>query len=239
MTSPDGHMYGLAALQHYNLRNNPWVWAIRKDWLGYLKLEEPQTLDDWYKVLTAIRDGDPNKNGQKDEIPMVFESGLKGLSLWGRSWGLHFTRSNGFYPDENGKIQYEWIDSRAKEFITWARKMYDEKLIDQEFLNVENEQYTAKINRNIAGSISNGLNSTMRSNENLVKSGVADAKYIPTLPASGVEGIKPIHENRSPLSDYYSITKDCKDTALVMKWIDFVYASEPHVGPWAGLMPLG
>src|SRR5690606_26912925 len=42
---------------------------IREDWLKKVGLEQPKTIADWEAMLTAFRDGDPNGNGQKDEIP--------------------------------------------------------------------------------------------------------------------------------------------------------------------------
>ena len=42
---------------------------LRQDWLTKLGLSKPGTISEWHTVLKAIRDGDPNGNGEKDEIP--------------------------------------------------------------------------------------------------------------------------------------------------------------------------
>ena len=44
---------------------------INTQWLEKLGLEKPTTLQELHDVLVAFRDGDPNGNGVKDEIPMV------------------------------------------------------------------------------------------------------------------------------------------------------------------------
>ena len=57
---------------------------INKQWLEYLDMEVPTTWDELEQVLIAFRDGDPNQNGEKDEIPMDFngmEGGFSPLNL--------------------------------------------------------------------------------------------------------------------------------------------------------------
>ncbi len=45
--------------------------CINTEWLQKLNLQAPTTIDELYNVLVAFRDGDPNGNGKKDEIPMM------------------------------------------------------------------------------------------------------------------------------------------------------------------------
>ena len=42
---------------------------IRKDWLDALKLDVPETWDEFVAVLRAFKNKDPNGNGKSDEIP--------------------------------------------------------------------------------------------------------------------------------------------------------------------------
>jgi len=70
-TCPDGNIYTLPGVnfppQTYNCPR-PW---INMGWLNKLGLQMPDTLDQFYNVLTAFRDKDPNGNGKQDEIPMI------------------------------------------------------------------------------------------------------------------------------------------------------------------------
>ena len=45
------------------------AYFLRGDWLKALNLEVPTTFEELEEVLYAFRDGDPNGNGLKDEVP--------------------------------------------------------------------------------------------------------------------------------------------------------------------------
>ncbi|WP_085368632.1 extracellular solute-binding protein [Leifsonia sp. NCR5] len=73
-TSPDGKIYGLPQLaetQHIQYPSKLW---INTDWLKKLNLSMPKTTEEMKKVLEAFKDGDPNGNGAKDEIPLSGDS---------------------------------------------------------------------------------------------------------------------------------------------------------------------
>ncbi len=45
------------------------LYFYRQDWLDKLGLEKPKTVEDLYQVFKAIKEEDPNGNGEVDEIP--------------------------------------------------------------------------------------------------------------------------------------------------------------------------
>ena len=58
---------------------------VRKDWLDKLGIPMPETIDDWYAMLQAFRDKDPNGNGKKDEVPfttMLYGHPAGQLQVW-------------------------------------------------------------------------------------------------------------------------------------------------------------
>lgn len=63
---------------------------IYKPWLEKLNLSEPKTLDEFYNVLKAFKEKDPNGNGLADEIPFI------GATSGGENWFCDFIaqRSN-------------------------------------------------------------------------------------------------------------------------------------------------
>lgn len=67
----DGHIY---ATPFYEIA--PWLDVtnelfVNTEWLDAVGMEMPTTLDEFYNVLVAFRDQDPNGNGLQDELPMV------------------------------------------------------------------------------------------------------------------------------------------------------------------------
>lgn len=91
--------------------------------------EPPKTISDWYEMLTAVHEAYP------DMIP--FETvGAIGFS-WASSeclnsaYGMHQNYEsylNYFYPDENGKIQFDYATDNALAYLTEMRKWYKEGL---------------------------------------------------------------------------------------------------------------
>ena len=78
---PDGNIYALPDINdcfHCSMAQKLWVY---EPWLDTLGLDIPQTTEEYKELLIAIRDGDPNGNGDpNDEIP------LAGAVTGGWSW---------------------------------------------------------------------------------------------------------------------------------------------------------
>ena len=73
ITLPDGSIGALPAINP--MQDNNYMW-INTRWLQKVEAEVPRTVDELTDVLRKFRDGDPNKNDKKDEIPLTF------LSMW-------------------------------------------------------------------------------------------------------------------------------------------------------------
>lgn len=71
LTMPDGNIYSLPSFYDPDLLSmligTP-LW-INQDWLKKLGMEEPQTTEEFYKYLQAVKATDLNGNGKHDEIP--------------------------------------------------------------------------------------------------------------------------------------------------------------------------
>jgi len=71
MTMTDGNIYSLPRLEVCYHCTNAAKMFVYKPFLDKLGLQVPETTEDLYNVLVAIRDKDPNGNGKKDEIPLA------------------------------------------------------------------------------------------------------------------------------------------------------------------------
>ncbi len=230
LTTPEGEIYSIATSRLGVTSFDPWTQIVRKDWLDKLGMAEPKTIDDWYSMLAAFKNQDPNGNGTKDEIPCVFYEGALNDSLagyWGNAWGLHFEFSSGFWPDASGAVQWEWIDPRAKEMTAWFAKLYGEGLIDPEFATRQFDSMQAVINQGRVGVTSEWVNyiSMAGATDAIKKSGWPNAEYIVPVPPGGPSGYKGHLEKRPPIGGLWSISKDCTNAKAAVKWLDYVYAS--------------
>ncbi len=134
-----------------------WGLGIRQDWLDKLGLEKPTSIDEMYDVLVAFRDGDPNGNGEKDEIPFTDYNLIGGTWFFGLSdvisaFGILY-QENQIDPT-NGNVAY-WINvnngENFKQCVTTLNKWYSEKLLDVEFANQEGSAVDAKMTGDISG----------------------------------------------------------------------------------------
>ncbi|WP_314744110.1 ABC transporter substrate-binding protein [Treponema lecithinolyticum] len=71
MTITDGNIYSLPRLEVCYHCTNAAKMFVYKPFLDKLGLKVPQTTEEFYNTLVAIRDKDPNGNGKKDEIPLA------------------------------------------------------------------------------------------------------------------------------------------------------------------------
>lgn len=70
ITAPDGQIYGLPEINdcyHCSVAQKLWIY---QPWLDALGLDVPTTTEEYYQVLKAFKEQDPNGNGQADEVPL-------------------------------------------------------------------------------------------------------------------------------------------------------------------------
>ena len=68
----DGTIYMFPLLKLDALKLNATsVLIMRQDWLDKLNLKVPTNIDEWYTVLKAFKEQDPNGNGKPDELPFT------------------------------------------------------------------------------------------------------------------------------------------------------------------------
>jgi putative aldouronate transport system substrate-binding protein len=127
VTSADGKIYFFPRLlldprtQHY-----PGL-MIREDWLQALGLPVPQTVDDFYNVLKAIKEADFNKDGNKNEAPFM---GDYKFLIWAFGVGSRGPNQQNDFFVENGQIKYGPTDPRYRTALEYINKLYTEGLIE-------------------------------------------------------------------------------------------------------------
>lgn len=226
LTSADGHIYSVNTLNE-SAYFAPYSFIIRKDWLDRLNLEVPETIDDWMTVLRAFRDEDANGNGDSgDEVPFSAGGHAWYTTYWANAWGLHLFQSDGWYPDENGRMQYEFISDEAKEFYTWLNAFYEEKLLDEEFLTLgdENKLYE-KVARDEVGAFTAYPSRIATLEAALASNGVENAELIPVVPPQG-----PYTRMTEVVGDMtvngYVVTSSCEHPEVAVALMDYMMSDE-------------
>lgn len=164
ITSADGHIYSLPNISEADGRiASSW---INKEWLDKLGLEMPTTMDEFYEVLKAFKEQDPNGNGLADELPI---SGYKENNSSGNEFFRSFYGSWGFGGnsgiiapymdvDDEGNVRYIATDDTFKDMLTFFNKLWAEGLIDKEIFSQDMNQEVAKIDEERVGYVAKGNN---------------------------------------------------------------------------------
>ena len=124
ITMQDGAIPALPAFSP--LQNNDVMW-INTNWLKRVKMELPTTAEELTEVLRAFRNGDPNGNGKKDEIPLTF-IGMWELRFLGHAFGM--TDNDYYISAKDGKVVSSLTSDSNRAFLSWLHELWDEQLLD-------------------------------------------------------------------------------------------------------------
>ena len=149
----DGKMYYIGNLTAQNV-NHDGHHFINKTWLENLGLEMPTTIDELTAVLRAFRDGDPNGNGEKDEIP--FSGGdlihqTQGLYPHFANFGVPLQRWVYACIDANDTVQFPGYLPGFRAACEWLNLCYTEGLLDPEAITQDSNVWGTKMNANQVG----------------------------------------------------------------------------------------
>ncbi|MEK3659720.1 hypothetical protein BSK65_26805 [Paenibacillus odorifer] len=122
--------------------------TFRQDWLDNLGLQQPKTIDDLYNVIRAFALDDPDKNGKNDTFGLVEaedSGGAGSTGLLGFQTIASFFGAPNQWDIQDGKAVPESMTKENMEAMKFYRKLYEEKLINQDFaatkVNKQQEQF--------------------------------------------------------------------------------------------------
>lgn len=116
---------------------------FRADWLENLNMDVPKTIDDFYNMLVAFKNDDPDKNGQNDTTGMT----AKEVGLW---FAPYFGAPNQWKVEDGKFIR----DVQTEEFLNalkFEKKLYDEELMNRDFAVIERPEWTGAAENGKAG----------------------------------------------------------------------------------------
>jgi putative aldouronate transport system substrate-binding protein len=101
---------------------------VRKDWLDKLHLKEPKTLDEYYTVLKAFKEQDPDGNGKADTYGLS-TAGLYDVQGFMSAAGLKYR-----YVIKDGKRTIPYASDAAIPMYEWFAKLTKEGIMDPNFV---------------------------------------------------------------------------------------------------------
>lgn len=198
---------------------------IREDWLEKLGLEVPQNTDDLYKVLKAFKEQDPNGNGEADEIPMSgvsFKSNNHGIGnlLWG------FDTTYTFYVD-NGEVVWGPAEENFAEGLAYITKLFDEGLIDTDYLINDRTAMDSKALADRVGFIYTFQPSKYYNNAefNDGTKKMAGIPHLTTADSDSRMSFNTEYVNQVVVTSL-AVSTGCEDPEGFLRWLDTLYSEE-------------
>lgn len=223
LTMPDGKIYSFPRIFDPNFKSvlSGWKLWINQDYLNKLGMKEPETLDDFYKYLKAVKEKDPNGNGKQDEIPLAVSGDETLIDIFEGSFGLRDRGVMNDYVDMDPKTnQLRFIPTNPnyKEMLEYLHKLYQEKLINQDMYTVKTEEVYARGSKGLFGA-------ALTTNPD---SAYGQKNFIGAPALKGPHGDAIYSNVKDPLVDLggFVITNKDKDPAATVRWIDYFYSDE-------------
>lgn len=226
ITTDDGNLYvfpsfsGRDAMLVYN---GP---VLRQDWLDKLDLPVPTTIAEWERVLTAFRDLDPNGNGKRDEIPLLFDLHVMGA---GHAFVGAYGITSSFYQ-ESGQVRYGPIQPEFKALLALLQRWYNEGLIDRDFATNDQQLKDAKMMEGVVGAMAMNIGAGIGTYTTIVTAidpffRLVAAPY-PVLNPGEVS----IGHRASTFSGRgAAISAKASHPEQIARWLDYAYGPEGHL----------
>ena len=193
-------------------------------------------MDEWYEVLKAFKEKDPNGNGVADEIPLT-GSAKQNLFDWIRyinPWGITDSLEENYLAldQETEKPVFIPADERYKEAVAFFHKLYEEGIMDPEFITQDGSMSGAKMKNEEVALVGTGITWEVTSGTQPHQD-----EYVPMPPLAGPNGDRYIRGNDQTITysrNEFTITTACEHPEVAMRWADHFATDDISVQSYWG-----
>lgn len=229
ITAPDGNIYALPS--HYTcfncmLSQRFWINKTFMDTLGIEKA--PETTEEFYEYLKAVKTNDPNGNGKQDEIPLVGATTGWHQNIDGYLMCAFIYNDSDRYTiiDENGIISFAANQPEWKQGIEYMYRLCNEGLLDPVSFTQDDMGLRSLVEYEdamLVGACPSGgphsfANATGERRKNYI--------CIPPLIGPNGEQVAQYEKYFGVSNGMFMISKDCEIPEIAFKWADNCYTEE-------------
>lgn len=219
-TAVDGKFYGYPFIE--NDKSN-YTLAYRADWLDKLGLKPPQTLDELYNVLKAFTTKDPDGNGKADSYGFTSSKpGLAGFDFIFYAYGMPY---GDWVLDAGGNVIPKFEHPSFKQGMAYIKKLWDEKLIEPEYMLNDIQMKEQKFYQSKAGMMDANLFRHVNRIETSLQKVNANGKLGYMSPPAGPDG-KAGMTGTQKKGLFTAVTKGAKNPEKAAKFIEFMLSKE-------------
>ncbi|PFJ16912.1 ABC transporter substrate-binding protein [Bacillus cereus] len=215
ITYKDGKIYGV-----FNKMEGGTMPIIRQDWLDKLGLNQPKTLDEFYTVLKAFKEQDPDGNGKADTYG-ISTVGLNDIQPFMSAEGVKYK-----YVMKGGKRTIPYATEAAIPVYEWLANLYKEGILDPNFVTNDTAKMRELFLTDRVGMVTYwdawvGLFNNIRQKENPAT----------TFKAVGIAGVKGpngymLHRGDPSL---FAIPANAKNVEGALKFLEFWHSEEGNL----------
>lgn len=227
ITFPDGNIYSIPTVYSPDFSSlligaKGWV---NGDWLEQLDMDNPETTDEFYEYLKAVKETDLNGNGKNDEIPLSSVAEMSRIIHWiSGAFGVQNRGQLHTLIDsdpDSGDIRFYPIDDQYKEMLTYLNKLYEEELIEQNIYSLEVDQHLANAADDLYGAVQFYNPMELYGKE-------VGGQFIPGNALEGPDGTKMYTGITSPVLSLgnFLITSENENPEATLRWIDYFWSEE-------------
>ncbi len=219
---PDGSVYSLGMVRNSTGSTIASKLFFNEDWLKAVNKEVPTTADEFYDVLKAFKENDPNGNNRNDEIGLYVKPDHLQYVTFGM-FGIGNRGSNNGYIDYDeaaGSVRYFAATDGFRNWVEWVSKLYKEGLINKEYFDFTESNLGNYVNNDVCG---------VFAYTNLCMLNEATQQKFTYLNGAmtGDNGDKDYYGvNSIGTTGSYVITRACKYPEVALRWADYFYSNE-------------
>lgn len=220
ITAPDGHIYALPGITA-GFGVYPKLW-LNQSWLDAVGLEMPTTTEEFYNVLSAFKEGDPNGNGEADEIPLT-SSSLEGWPLDDirpgmlAAFGFSVGYGQSLFDVSDDRVRFVPAEPEFRSYLEYMNRLYSEGLLDPDAYTQDFQQIAAKGDADRLGAFT-------AAGPFLVVGSERNEEFRQLMPLTSEVSPEPIWpESSNVLRGTFAITRDNPNPEATMRWVDYLY----------------
>lgn len=195
---------------------------MRKDWLEDLKLDAPETIEDFISVLKAF------KEQKGAEYPFSTTLGfLKQSEIFASAYDITSDLS---FIDKDGTALFTPVQESYKEYLTVLNRLYTEGLLDPDFAVQDNTTNQAKITSGQTGMWLGYYSSWCNAFYDQLHKEDPDSPFVPVGLANPVlkKGQQLIYKQAdySYRSNGAAISTSCENVEAALTFLDWAFSDE-------------
>ena len=216
----NGQIYGISTKSAEG--NQPYMMAVRKDWLDNLGMAVPTTLDELYEVLKAFTLKDPDQNGADDTrgLCISLNSAYTYKYVIYEAFGISPRYANLV----DGQVVPDLLHPNYLEMIKYYRKLYQEGLMEPDFATKPWVQCAEDLWNGKFGAVV--FSPAGPANNWMSRYSDPKPEWV-FLNLYGINGVQNGFDNaRLDLADCVAISASCKDPVAAIKFLDYFVTEE-------------